>query len=89
MPQGVASPAIGLMLQCTITGGDVLLRRGQEAELMKRTNDMSTFEQMGEAQLLALEGQRQIAAALVTLTKRALLGVVELVTRSAPSSFIP
>jgi hypothetical protein len=50
---------------------------------------MSTFEQMGEAQLLALEGQRQIAVALVNLTKRALLGMVELVTRSASSSFIP
>jgi hypothetical protein len=50
---------------------------------------MNTFEQMGEAQLLAHEGQRQMAAALVNLVKRAFLGMVELVTRSAPNSFIP
>ncbi len=56
---------------------------------MKRTNDMNTFEQMGEAQLLAHEGQRQMAVALVSLIKKALLGMVELVTRSAPNSFIP
>jgi hypothetical protein len=49
----------------------------------------NTFEQMGEAQLLAHEGQRQMAVALVSLIKKALLGMVELVTRSAPNSFIP
>ena len=50
---------------------------------------MNSFEQMGEAQLLAHEGQRQMASALVNLIKRAFLGVVELITRSAPNSFVP
>ncbi len=45
---------------------------------------MDSFGQMGEAQLLVLEGQRQIAAAVVGLVKKAFFNVIQVISRSAP-----
>ncbi len=50
---------------------------------------MDSFEQMGEAQLLALEGQRQIAVAVVGLLKKAFLSMFNRIPRSAPDPFLP
>jgi hypothetical protein len=48
---------------------------------------MNSFEQMGEAQLAAHEGQRQIAAALADVMKKAFLRVVDMISRSSPGPF--
>ena len=48
---------------------------------------MNSFEQMGEAQLLANEGQRQIAAAMVGAMKKAFLRVIDMISRSSPGPF--
>jgi hypothetical protein len=47
---------------------------------------MKTFEQIGEAQLLAIEGQRQIAAAVTTVMLTAFRRVAAALTRHAPAA---
>jgi hypothetical protein len=56
---------------------------------MKRTKDMTSFEKAGEAQLLAYEGQRQVAAAMGRLLSKAFLSLIHLISRSGPSPFVP
>jgi hypothetical protein len=48
---------------------------------------MSSFDEMGKAQLLAYEGQRQVAVAIAV--KRAFLNLVGLIARSSPGPFVP
>jgi hypothetical protein len=50
---------------------------------------MSSFDEMGKAQLLAYEGQRQVAVAIADVVKRALLNLVGLIARSSPGPFVP
>ena len=45
---------------------------------------MDNFDKIGNAYLLAHEGQRQIAAALVRGIRRAMLGLLDLVGRHLP-----
>jgi len=47
---------------------------------------MNSFEQIGEAQLLAYQGQRQIAQAIVAAIGRALLRVADMLGRHLPQS---
>ena len=46
---------------------------------------MNSFEAAGQAQLLAVEGQRQIAAAIGAVLKTVLLRIVRMATRHAPA----
>ncbi len=48
-------------------------------------NRLNHFEARGEAQLLALEGQRMIALALGRLIKKGFSNLVSMLTRQAPS----
>jgi hypothetical protein len=50
---------------------------------------MNSFSQMGEAQLLAQEGNRQIAAALAALAKKAFQGFLRMIARGSPGPFLP
>lgn len=51
---------------------------------------MNSFEQIGSAQLLAFEGQRQIAAALARAIGRALLRTLDRLGRHLPDrSYAP
>ncbi len=56
---------------------------------MKRTNAMNSFEKIGEAQLLAHEGQRQLASALGRLIQKGFLSMIALISRNAPGPFVP
>jgi hypothetical protein len=56
---------------------------------MKRTTDMTSLEKIGEAQLLAHEGQRQMAIALGRAINKAFLSLIALIARSAPGPFVP
>jgi hypothetical protein len=50
---------------------------------------MTSFEKMGEAQILAQEGQRQIAVAIGGLVSRGFLFLIEMISRNAPGPFVP
>ncbi len=51
---------------------------------------MNSFEQIGETQLLAFEGQRQIAAALARAIGRILMGALDRLGRHLPDrSYAP
>ena len=74
------------MLHCSMTRRGVLIIQPPHRGRHEGTDTMNSFDAMGQAQLLAAEGQRQIAAAIARGIGQALLRALDAIGRHLPQS---